>query len=322
MGYVDRCIVAGSVTSTGNPVVMTSPDGLTWTEVASWPGAQAANVNIVDDTYFVVTAAPSSLNNYAWSTDGDNWTLDTAPPALITVAYTGTHFVTLTATNSYRTTTRDGTWAGPTSTGTSGGSPRRLHFRGGLLVGCLATSTDSPLVYSSDNGASWTEVDPIPGRQVYDLDYGAGRYIAGTRSTSSTDDDWIITSTNGTSWSTVATGTDDHTCYAVRYGNGRFVGIGADGSGPPQVRTFTSTNGTTWTVNTPTGLPATGGFSTSQLAFWNGRFIWISNTNGTIYTSTDGVTWSGQTFTDRTWAGVAAGVARPVGGWFRGHPWG
>lgn len=313
--YVDRVIVAGVNTITNAPVVMTSPDAITWTAVSSWPGSAASQVSVAGDTFFVATAGGGASPNYAYSTDGDNWTLETSPPVMACVAWTGTRFVNVATNVSYRATSAAGSWSGPTNTGSlSGQVGRRLIARPGILVGALQNGTPNntqpPIIYSTDDGASWSTVS---GAYTYDLDYGAGRYVAAVQRASPNLDQWIRTSTDGVSWSMVSTGINNPIPYTVRYGNGMFVAVGTNGLGPPATRTMTSTDGLSWTVHTPTGLPTSGLFATAQLAFWKGRFIFVNPTSGTIYSSTDGVAWSGTTFTNRDWRGVAAGVARPAG---------
>jgi hypothetical protein len=318
--YTNLIVVAGINTATNTPVVMTSPDAVTWTPVSSWPGGIANRVSVTGDTYFVETAAANTANNYAWSNDGATWTLGTMTPAAACIEWAGTYYVDLASNVSYRSTTPGGSWTGPTTTGNGSGQVgRRLINRNGLLVGAFQTGTQPPIVYSTDEGATWSTVS---GRPAYDMDYGAGRYVIGTSPTNSSSTDWIRTSTDGTSWSYVTTGVGaGHYVASLRYGNGLFVGIGANAAGPPGVRTFTSTDGLSWSVHTPTGLPSTGFYSTSKMAFWNGRFIWIigggavtPGDEAKIYSSTDGVTWTSTSFTNRDWRGVAAGQARPRGG--------
>jgi hypothetical protein len=304
--------VAGYVTfewELPSAIVMTSPDGLTWTEVPSWPGSSASEVSVAGNTYFVATAAAATADNYAYSTDGDNWTLESSSPTMSCVAWTGTYFVNLASNVSYRATDRAGTWSGPTSTGSSSGQVgRRLIYNAGLLVGAIQAGASQPsIVTSTDEGASWTAIDSADPLRLYDMDYGAGRYVAVIFRPGSNLDQWVATSTDGTTWTRVSTGTNNEFPYCVRYGNGQFVALGINNSS--QTRTYTSTDGLSWTVNTPTGLPTSTIFSNSEMVFWKGRWIWVNPLMNSIYTSTDGVNWSGTAFADRDWRGLGAGVA-------------
>lgn len=309
-----RIIVAGLKASDSSPRVMTSPDAVTWTEHPSWPGSAASDVSVAGDAYFVATSAAGSNPNYAYSLDGDNWTLDSSPPVMACVAWTGNYFVNLASNNSYRTTTPGGTWSGPTGTGSGSGLVgRRLLYQGGLLIGAIQTGDTTspgqpPIVYSSDEGASWSTVS---GRLLYDMDFGAGLFVSTRFRPAANLDQWIQTSPDGITWTPISTGINNQFPYCVRYGNGQFVALGNNASGV--CTTWTSPDGVTWTAQSPTGLPGSGVFSTSEMAFWNGRWVWINPLSGTIYSSTDGISWSGAVFSDRDWRGLAAGQARRRG---------
>lgn len=323
--YVERVIVGGTDTTDSSGVVMTSPDGITWTEVDPWSGT-AAQVSVAGDTYFVATAAAGASPNYAYSTDGDNWTDDSSPPVMACVAWTGTYFVNLASNASYRATDPAGPWSGPTATGSgSGNVGRRLVYRDGLLVGAIAsTATQPSIVVSSDEGASWTAIDATPSVNqfggspwvLFDMDYGAGLYVATVARPRSNLDRWIITSPDGVTWATISTGIDDQFPYCIRWGNGQFVALGITNSSPA-AKTWTSPDGINWTAHTPIGLPASGVFSSSELTFWKGRFLWINPLMGTIYSSTDGITWTTATFANRDWHSINAGLARPLSGIYR-----
>lgn len=305
---VERVIVAGIEVSTGDPIVMTSPDGSTWTEVPTWPGGAADEVSVAGNTYFVATAAASTADNYAYSIDGDNWTLDSSTPVMQAVAWTGTEFVNVQSTAAYVAPAADGPWTGAYATGTSN-TMRRLMYRDGVLVG-VGTGGGSgqpPIIWSSDAAVTWSTYTPTNNVGVGDVDYGAGRFVAVRPRFGASASDSVITSTDGTSWSLVTTGVNDHGWYTVRYGNGTFVAVGINNAF--QTRVMTSASGTSgWSVSTPSGLLSSV-TSVCHLAFWNGLFILVNQGSGSIYTSSDGVNWTATAFTDRDWRGVAAGTA-------------
>jgi len=311
-----RVVVAGANTATSQGVVMTSPDGVNWTEVPSWTGA-ASQVSVAGDAYFVATAAAFSHPNYSYSLDGDNWTSTSSPPDMACVAWTGNYYVNLASNVSYRATAPSGTWAGPTGTGSGSGKVgRRLIYRDGLLVGAIAsTATQPSIVVSSNEGASWTAINATPGTSpssgtpwtLFDMDYGNGKFVAVVARPNSNLDRWVITSPDGVTWTTISTGINDQFPYCIRYGNGKFVALGLPNVGT--TRTYTSPDGINWTMHTPTGLPTSSIFSVSQMTFWAGRWIWVNPLMNAIYSSTDGINWSGTSFANRDWRGISAGVA-------------
>ena len=306
---VERVIVAGINTASGGPAVVTSEDGVTWNEVVGFPGASASQVSVAGDTYFVATAAAGSNPNYSYSFDGDSWTADASSPVMACVAWTGNYFVNLASNVSYRATTADGPWVDSVATGSgSGNVGRRLIYNAGLLVGAIQAGASQPsIVTSANEGLSWTARDSGDPLHLYDMDYGAGRYVAVILRPGSNLDQWVATSTDGTTWTRVSTGANNEFPYCVRYGNGQFVALGIPNVGT--TKTYTSPDGINWTMHTPTGLPTSSIFSNSQMTFWAGRWIWVNPLMNAIYTSTDGINWGGTSFPNRDWRGVAAGVA-------------
>lgn len=264
---VERVIVAGINTASGGPAVVTSEDGVTWNEVVGFPGAGASQVSVAGGAFFIQTAAEYTANNYAYSYDGDYWQLGSAGAGAFCVARTDNYFVSLNSNVSVRSSTPPGPWG--TNVGTGSGSGyvgRRLIHRSGRLVGAINfTATQPSIVVSDDEGATWTAVNATPGTGssgtepwvLFDMDYGAGRYVATVARPSAFLDRWIITSTNGLTWTTVSTGIPDQFPVAIRYGNGQFVAVGTPNSGPPE-RTYTSPDGLNWTMHTPTACPAAG----------------------------------------------------------------
>ena len=315
---VERVIVAGINTASGGPAVVTSEDGVTWNEVVGFPGGTASQVSVAGGAFFIQTAPGYTANNYAYSYDGDYWQLGSADAGAFCVARTDNYFVSLNSNVSVRSSTPPGPWGTNVGTGSgSGNVGRRLIHRSGRLVGAINfTATQPSIVVSDDEGATWTAVNATPGTGssgtepwvLFDMDYGAGRYVATVARPSAFLDRWIITSTNGLTWTTVSTGIPDQFPVAIRYGNGQFVAVGTP-NWPLSGRTYTSPDGLNWTMHTPTGLPGGGFFQNAGLAFWNGRWIYVQPLDNNIYTSTDGINWGGTSFPNRDWRGVAAGVA-------------
>lgn len=311
--YTQLAIVAGFNTTTLAPVVMTSPDLVNWTTVASWPGGAADQVSVAGDTYWVITATEFAGNNYAYSFDGANWTLGSTSPSLQSVAWTGTNYVAVreSGATAYTTPIASTAWGGAVSTGTSGTFRQVASDRNGTVVGVLTTgSGQPPIFYSTDDGASWSTHTPANNTfGALGVAYGAAGFVV-VRARFSGGSDSVIVSASGTSWTTVTTGHVNHAWYRVAYGGGKYLAIGINNSS--QTRTMSSTDGTTWTLHTPSGLPA-GVSQAGVLTWWAGLFAFVPTSSGTIYTSSDGITWTGTTFANRDWRGIAAGLARPRG---------
>lgn len=319
MAVADLYIVAGSKVSTGAPVVMTSPDAATWTEVPSWPGGNADYVHIANDTYIVSTASALTPNNYAHSDDGASWNLNDTPPAVLSAVWAGDRYVFLGATNAYTSPTLDSSWNGPYPKGSTN-EPRRLLFHDGVLVGVGrgGGAGQPPVWYSTDLGATWSTYMPTNNVGVWDVTRGPDRFIA-VRPRFGGASDAVLSSTAGTSWSLLSTGLTDHAWYNVCYGNGRYVAVGIDN--PGNIKVMTSTDGVSWTGHTPTGLATlTAGVlsGSSRMAFGLGRFLLVNPLIGSVFVSTDGTAWTEQTFADRDFRGCAAGRAIPRGGPYLG----
>lgn len=312
MTYTERVLVAGRDTTDNSPVVMTSEDLSTWTEVDPWPGARASNVSVAGDAYFVATAASFEVDNYAYSFDGDDWTLNTATPLVTNVTWNGSAFFTSqsNAAQVWTSPTAGGSWTGLGTTGTLG-TIRNLAYGAGAIVGCLTSASGDPIFYSTNGGSSWSTHAPASGNttDVYDVTYGGGRFVAVRPRADGSSSDNVLTSTNGTSWSVVNIGTNDLFFFRVAYGNGIYVAVGNTNIGL-NIRTMSSSDAATWTVHTPTGLGSLSGILISaQLTHWAGKFVMVNPNYGSVFTSTDGQTWSEQSFADREWNSVAAGVA-------------
>ena len=317
--FTDRILVTGVDTTDSSPVVMTSEDLVTWYEVDPWPGAGASNASVAGNAYFVATAAASTANNYAYSYNGDDWTLASSTPMLQHVQWNGSAFFAAgnNAATVYTASAADGTWSSAGTTGTSG-TQRGLAVSGDIIVGCLTSVPNPPMFYSTNAGSSWSTYTPASGNTttVYDVTVGRGRFVAVRARNDASSSDNVLTSTDGSSWSIVDVGTNDLFFYRVAYGGGRFVAVGNTNVGL-NVRTMSSTDGTSWTVHTPTGLGSlSGAFSSAQLAYWAGKFVMVNPNYGSVFTSSDGQSWSEQSFADRDWNSVAAGTARPPNyGW-------
>lgn len=314
--YARLALAVGYNATTSAPVMMTSPDGVTWTEVTGYGGGSDSCV-VAGDTYFASNGT-TGANNLAVSGDGASWPLQSVGFAHSRMAWTGTKWVVVDENTSY-TSTDATSWSSGGATGSLHSSRRVVHAGGVTVSTGLGGGGTTTVVYSTNEGTSWsTYTPPANTNEGQDLAYGAGRWVIARRRTSGGDpaDIGIITSTNGTSWSVVNTGIALNNGWLnVNYGNGVFLLVGVTNTGAPAVATSATGAANSFSVFTPTGLPS---FPTQagRLTSWKGRWLYVDpSTGGTnIYSSTDGVTWTATSFTNRVWTDISAGVARPLGG--------
>lgn len=187
------------------------------------------------------------------------------------------------------------------------------------LFGRVNNSTT--VYYSTDNGFTWSVANTGGTLDFLSVAYGNGRFVAGGRA-------GVYQSDDGITWSAAPIpGSDAQEWSVVDFVNGRFVIFGARTSTGAHNAIATSVDGVTWnTAQNYNNTGAAGG----QVAFGNGTYVitsstrtftftsgdatgaavnsiglslggivfdgansrFIANVNGTIHSSTDGVSWS------------------------------
>jgi photosystem II stability/assembly factor-like uncharacterized protein len=177
-----------------------------------------------------------------------------------------------------------------------------LDGNGNILVAYYNGSTgDNKALYSTDNGANWTETTNIfngsNGRVIYARYTNNTWFMLGTRG-------YIYRSANITDWSVVWTegsASNFINTMNVVYGDGVYV-ANQNGTG---AKLLTSADGVSWVSQ---GAFASGNIS--SLHFDNTwKWAYVEGTN--LYTSTNGITWSGIVSTLASMKGVIS-WDRPV----------
>lgn len=250
-------------------VVLTSPNGLTWTK---------RNLDILDSMQGIVYANNQFITvgtSIRRSTDGATWQATSAPDGqsnLSSVAYGNGRYVVFG--NSYAFGSK-----AQLLTSTDGAIFTRIEFPtytapSDVVFGQnLFVSVDYyGNILSSSDGQLWTFRKQ--GTSFKAITYGKGRYVA-------VGSGQAMVSTDGLIW-TASAPLLSVNFQDITYGNGLFVAVGTSGM------IYTSPDGLTWTSrvsNTTNTL--------SGIAYGNGIFVAVGNGGGNVRRSTDGITWTG-----------------------------
>jgi hypothetical protein len=286
----NRVIYGNSLFVVGNTNggIYTSPDGITWTFRTSnitsitniaWNGSQ-----------FIAVGGSGSVSS---SPDGTTWTAratDGSTPWYV-IAWSGTRWIVGNSSNANVITSTDGiTWTRVSTAAPSGGI-YTLIYAGGKFVSAHTGS----YVQTSTDGLTWTNADhviylPTSINKIYKL---GGVYYALTSSGMFQSSDGITFSAVRQSIAGIWT--------SMAYSGTTWLAYSAGNSIPTIF--LKSTDGTTWTKASDFGsliTSTTSPTAPTDLVYANGNYILgqqITTSNNLffgIYTSTDGVTWTGR----------------------------
>ena len=249
-----------------------STDGVTWTLVDPGFGTSVINDIAYGNGVYVAVGNNGKVSS---STDGTTWTLETgahATNAIYAVIYAGGQFVAVGSSGKVSTSPDGTTWTAQTAVSTS--NWYRLVYANSKYV--MSASNSSSLYYSTD-AVTWT----ICG--------GSGTASGGYGlATNGTD---IV---NGGTGGAIRYSADSIDFYSTSLVGANYpVYVHHDGTqykivvgGAAEV--YTSTNLTSWTLNAST-LTLTKIAANTTGSKWIGL---IGAGQGTIYESTDGITWT------------------------------
>ena len=156
----------------------------------------------------------------------------------------------------------------------------------------VAVSANNTVMYSTD-GNNWTiTTDGVPNRYWSSVAYGGDKYVAVSNTGSGSP---VMYSTNGITWTTGSLAS--YSWQDVAYGEGRFVAVSTSGSN----RIYYSDNG----GNNWTAASGTGGYSLTGIAYGNGVWVAVNNSNtasqpSAYYSTNNGVTWNDAIGTNST----------------------
>ena len=267
----------GSLFVATGSTIITSEDGVTWTEANHSASGSIRFLSWNDD---LLVASEGGATTYIHtSTDGINWTAHaTAISNIGGIVWNGSQFVAVSNAAVY-TSTNGVDWA-------EIGSPnlnlatREIIWDGGQFVGAEAGG----LIVTSFDGVNWTSQTTNNTESLNSIAAHGGQYVAVG---------WaglILTSTDVATWShQLPTSAASRLSLSdVVWDSGQFVAVGGYGSSaccPNSSVILTSPDGDTWTVRT-SGLT-----SPIQSIIWTGSQFVAASRDG-IITSDDGETWT------------------------------
>ncbi|HEX4583526.1 MAG TPA: hypothetical protein VH183_01770 [Burkholderiaceae bacterium] len=273
-----RLVAVGGLNASGSAVapIQASPDGVSWSVVSppAWTGVYFFTDVVWNGSLFVAVgegvnfAANSGV--VATSPDGLTWTLQSNPPVLNSVLWSGSQFVA--AGQSVIQTSPDGTtWTSVTST-----TPGADQGLGVIWSGSqFAAVTSAGTIIESPDGIAWTTAyQPTSGNATGSLSCIAwsGTLYAACASSG------FLTSPDGATW-TFRPSLNAAGVYAVLWAGTQFVAIAGN-------LVLTSPDGVAWTTRT-VPVPASTQFTSVA---WSGSTYVVAGTAG-LLTSTNAVTW-------------------------------
>jgi fibronectin type 3 domain-containing protein len=272
----------GSLFVAAGTTIITSPDGVTWTEAnhssAYFMNSISWNENPNDKLLVLFENGPSG-RYFHTSTDGMTWSRHATTLSTPTdIVWDGSKFVAPSGGSAY-TSTNGIDWA---DLGSINVSLYGLIWDGSQFIGVGNNGS----IATSPDAVNWTTQTSNTTEQLRRVASNGSQYVAGG---------WvglILTSTNATTWThqlpTLAV--TRLTLSDIVWANSQFVAVGGYGSsningGRNSSVILTSPDGDTWTVR-PSG-------STDPIleVIWTGsQFVAVGM--GGILTSTDGETWT------------------------------
>lgn len=261
--YANGLFVAVSGVNAGSNVIVTSPDGITWTQrtlnqTVKWTGIAFGN------DVFVAVNTTSGNGGANTSTTGVSWTTRSTPVGFEDIAFGNGLFVAITTTSNSVYTSPDGiTWTARTTPSTVRAGSITYGNGRFVIVASSTGSTHYNETFTSTDGINWT-ASTIPALSRWiDVAYGNGVFVA-----VSNIDNLCAVSADGLTWELYSRPSKAQT---ISFGGGLFVCFGT--SGTTDVFS-TSTDGKVWTLrsnplNTAIGISV----------FGDGKFVYI-NSNG------------------------------------------
>jgi hypothetical protein len=222
------------------------------------------------------------------------------------VAWTGSHFVAVSATGTVLTSPNGSTWTTQTS-----GTVNNLRAVASSPTLLVAVGSDGAILTSTNGGTSWTAQTSGTKANLVSVTWSGSQFVAvGMLGTAPA----ILTSPNGVAWTSRNAGPASMNLYGVAWTGKQFVAVGSYGSGGVVLN---SRDGVTWTLNSSAVALATQGIL--EAVTWSGAQLVAvgamgGNGEATILFSTDGNTWSAPSSSESvpTWEALDGVVWSPA----------
>ena len=238
----------GKFVAAGKGIIYYSEDGINWTVAIDLDGRRVENIVYGDGKFVAVSSTDTFEYKTHYSSDGINWFTKNIVGIDAHVGFTD------------------------------------IVYGNNMFVGI---SNDKGLIYYSEDGIKWGEINYENITRCDSITYGNGRFVVnGYTYIDKNLVPFSRYSEDGIEWSK-AFDIGDYRISNVVYGDGKFVGVGFDGN------TYYSIDGTKWTDGDNAGRD-----NLISIAYGNGLYLAL-NVNGAIYESSNGVYWDRNTvYTD------------------------
>lgn len=252
--------------------IMTSPDGVTWTERISPNTSKLFRDVVFGGNQFVAVGSGGAGMT---SPDGITWTLRTLSDVTknyYAVAYGNNTYVAVGGSGGAIATSSDGnTWANQTSN--TDVNLRGVTYGNGVFVAVGGSGTQSQVVTSLD-GVTWTPRTSAETNSWYDVAFANGQFVAvaydGVHQ--------VMTSSDGITWA-AQTAASSKQWRSLTYGDGTWTAVaGSSDATNSGGAVMTSANGVNWVSQTPASTA-----SWREVAYANGRLVAVSD-NGPVMT--------------------------------------
>lgn len=245
-----------------------STDGQTWNAIVGPVDYSQSEVAYANGKFIRYGSEPGNFI----SNDGSNWTHNSNAPALTALAGGNRLWVGITPENKAAISPDALSWREVSLPAQAYGE---LLFANGSFI----SAADGGVLISTD-GEHWDLVSIPNINSIRLIGFQNGVFAAVS------DASQPLTSADGRNWTIHAANSASKAQFYAA-GNGHFIGIGTSGLGPGEVTL--STDGVNWqrqSLTSGSTFPFTG------LAFGGGNFVMIDNSGG-IYSSTNGLDWTG-----------------------------
>lgn len=273
-------------------VMFTSSDGITWSNItpsvvvtnpdlstASFGGGNQIFNALYDGTRYYFYGCSSYFSGYGStfvSSNGTAWTLLAKSAYIVPQESEIVNGIFFVNGNEGFVTSSDGNTYAHSGASFADAVKTTTKYVAGGYVG------SDGFLYNSTDFHNWTVRSASNTAEIYAMATDGTTTLAAGRFK-------VYKSTNsGDSWTSVYTSAIQESFYAMTYGNGKFIGAGWDNS--TAFLRYSTDNGSSWTTANTYNL------SLVKLKYVNGRFFGLGMNNdtyeGTVYTSTDGITWT------------------------------